>query len=231
MTLCDKTVLVLGAGINGVAIARELLLNHVPVRLVDRWDIASGTTAYSSRLIHGGLRYLEYGDFSLVRESLDERERLLQLAPQFVQPLQLFIPVERRASGFGAAARKFLGWSAARDARPVPRGLWLVRMGLLLYDLCARRSSLPHHRVHPLSDSAVPPVNRERFRWLASYYDAQIQFTERFVLAMLEDARHLSEAQGVPLSVHTYCVVPARGHGHAPAGTGHGGAASRVLRK
>ncbi len=211
MTLCDKTVLVLGAGINGVAIARELLLNRVPVRLVDRWDIASGTTAYSSRLIHGGLRYLEYGDFSLVRESLDERERLLQLAPQFVQPLQLFIPVERRASGFGAAARKFLGWSAARDARPVPRGLWLVRMGLFLYDLCARRSSLPHHQVHPLSDSAVPPVNRERFRWLASYYDAQIQFTERFVLAMLEDARYLSEAQGVPLSVHTYCVAHRHG--------------------
>ena len=129
MTLCDKTVLVLGAGINGVAIARELLLNRVPVCLVDRWDIASGTTAYSSRLIHGGLRYLEYGDFSLVRESLDERERLLQLAPQFVQPLQLFIPVERRASGFVAAARKFLGWPAARDARPVPRGLWLVRTG------------------------------------------------------------------------------------------------------
>ena len=79
--------------------------------------------------------------------------------------------------------------------------------------------------MHPLSDSAIPPVNRERFRWLASYYDAQIQFTECFVLAMLEDARHLSEAQGVPLSVHTYRAVrSARGHGHAPAGTGHGGA-------
>ncbi|MHB0960230.1 MAG: glycerol-3-phosphate dehydrogenase/oxidase [Pirellulaceae bacterium] len=209
--MSSKTVLVLGAGINGVAIARELLLNRVAVCLVDRWDITGGTTAYSSRLIHGGLRYLEYGDFSLVRESLEERERLLQLAPQFVQPLQLFIPVERRASGFRAAARKFLGFSEARDARPVPRGLWLVRTGLLLYDLLARRSSLPHHRVHSLHDPSVPPVNRERFRWLASYYDAQIRFAERFVLAMLEDARRLSIEQSVALHVYTYCVAQKQG--------------------
>ena len=96
MALRDKTVLVLGAGINGVAITRELLLNGMPVCLVDRGDIAGGTTAYSSRLIHGGLRYLEYGEFQLVRESLEERERLLRLAPQFVRPLHLYIPIQHR---------------------------------------------------------------------------------------------------------------------------------------
>ena len=120
---------------------RELLLNGVAVCLIDRWDIAGGTTAYSSRLIHGGLRYLEYGDFALVRESLTERERLLQLAPQFVRPLELFIPVEQRASGFLAAARKFFGWPPPAGATPVPRGMWLVRMGLFLYD---RSPAGPH---------------------------------------------------------------------------------------
>ncbi len=204
MVPSEKTVLVLGAGINGVAIARELLLNGVSVCLVDRWDIAGGTTAYSSRLIHGGLRYLEYGDFKLVRESLEERERLLRLAPQFVQPLQLFIPIQTRASGFVSAARKFLGWSRASDDEPVPRGMWLVRMGLQMYDWCTRQTSLPRHQIHVIDDPLVPPVNGARFRWLGSYYDAQIRFPERFVLAMLEDARRLSGERGATLEVYTY---------------------------
>src|SRR5207253_1954058 len=103
------TVLILGAGINGAALARELALNGVGVVIVDLHDIASGATAYSSRLIHGGLRYLEYGDFALVRESLGERTRLLRLAPQFVRPLRLFIPVRNRFGGLMSAARRFLG--------------------------------------------------------------------------------------------------------------------------
>ena len=94
--MADRPVVVLGAGINGAALARELVLNRVPVWLVDAVDVAYGTTAYSSRLIHGGLRYLEYGEFSLVRESLEERNRLLWLAPQYVRPLRLAIPASRR---------------------------------------------------------------------------------------------------------------------------------------
>ena len=92
-------VLILGAGINGCAVARELALNGVPVWIVDTNDISYGATSRSSRLIHGGLRYLEYGEFRLVRESLAERRRLLDLAPQFVRPLRLFIPVRRRTGG------------------------------------------------------------------------------------------------------------------------------------
>ncbi len=199
-----KTVLVIGAGINGVAIARELLLNRVSVCLVDRWDIASGTTAYSSRLIHGGLRYLEYGDFELVRESLAERERLLRLSPQFVKPLHLFIPLERRVSGFLPAAGKFLGWKSVSARRPVPRGMWLVDMGLRMYDRLARKSSLPRHQVFRVNDPAAPPVNVQRYRWLCSYYDAQIEFPERFVLAMLEDARQLALENDAQLDVFTY---------------------------
>src|SRR5215813_1351901 len=104
-----NSVLILGAGINGAALARELALNGVGVVVVDRQDIAAGATSYSSRLIHGGLRYLEYGDFSLVRESLGERTRLLRLAPDFVRPLRLFIPVRNRFGGLMSAARRFIG--------------------------------------------------------------------------------------------------------------------------
>jgi glycerol-3-phosphate dehydrogenase len=76
---------------------------------------ASGATAYSSRLIHGGLRYLEYGEFGLVRESLAERSRLLALAPHFVQPLRLFIPVATRFGGTRGALRKFFGWQGEAE--------------------------------------------------------------------------------------------------------------------
>ncbi len=200
----QQNVLVLGAGINGVAIARELVLNGLSVCLVDRWDIAGGTTAYSSRLIHGGLRYLEYGDFQLVRESLAERERLLRLAPQFVRPLRLFIPIQRRASGVVAAARKFFGWPLPRTGKPVSRGLWLVQTGLQLYDWSAGRSSLPRHQTLAVGDAKSPPVDSERFHWVTSYYDAQIEFPERFVVAMLSDARQVASEQGNELDVLTY---------------------------
>src|SRR5580704_10672429 len=102
-------VLILGAGINGAALARELTLNGVGVVIVDEHDVACGATSASSRLIHGGLRYLEYREFDLVRESLAERTRLLRLAPQFVRPLRLFIPLDNRTGGLIAAARRFFG--------------------------------------------------------------------------------------------------------------------------
>src|SRR5215471_20723736 len=114
-----NTVLILGAGINGAALARELALNGLGVVIVDTRDIAAGATAYSSRLIHGGLRYLEYGDFSLVKESLGERTRLLRLAPDFVRPLRLFIPVQNRFGGLMSAARRFVGMKEHRPPSSV----------------------------------------------------------------------------------------------------------------
>src|SRR5579872_689832 len=107
MAAQQHTILILGAGINGAAIARELALNGVSVFLVDTSDVAFGATAYASRLIHGGLRYLEYGEFDLVRESLAERTRLLRLAPQFVRPLRLFIPIENRFGGLVRSLARF----------------------------------------------------------------------------------------------------------------------------
>lgn len=198
-----KTVLILGAGINGAAIARELLLNGISVCLVDSGDIAAGATAYSSRLIHGGLRYLEHGEFRLVRESLAERCRLLRLAPQFVRPLELFIPVHDRTSGLAAAALRFFGLGSKSASQP-SRGLWLLRIGLGLYDFLARSDGLPRHAVHALPAAGLPPVDPHSFRWLCSYLDAQVRFPERLVIAMLEDARRLAVESGLSFDVWTY---------------------------
>src|SRR5215210_6482866 len=82
-------LIVIGAGINGAGIARDAATRGLSVLLLDKGDIASGTTAWSTRLIHGGLRYLEHGEVGLVRESLRERERLFRIAPHLVRPLAM----------------------------------------------------------------------------------------------------------------------------------------------
>ncbi len=205
-------VLILGAGINGAAIARELTLNGVPVCVVDHQDIACGATSKSSRLIHGGLRYLEYGDFHLVRESLEERARLLRLAPQFVSPLRLFIPIRNRAGGLVESASRFLGltrsrlggWVASRFRPATGRGLWLVDAGLSLYDRFAGEEGLPGHSLVTEQTPDMPSVDRKRYPWLCAYSDAQMLFPERFVIAELEDARLCAEAQEVEFHVYTY---------------------------
>src|SRR5437016_3816277 len=155
-----RPVLILGGGINGAAVARELVLNGVPVWLIDSADLASGATAYSSRLIHGGLRYLEFGEFSLVKESLDERARLLRLAPHLVRPLRLFIPVRNSWGGFAQAAGKFLGLPIG-SKKTVHRGLRVVQVGLWLYDRYARDRSLPPRSLHRVGDEGVPAVSRD----------------------------------------------------------------------
>ncbi len=197
--LPDGAVLILGLGINGAAVARDLVINGVPVVIVDRADIACGATSRSSRLIHGGLRYLEYGEFSLVRESLRERDRLLKLAPQFVHPLPLFIPGTSQLGGLMSAVRRFVGFGedGARG-----RGRWLVDIGLTLYDLLAG-SDLPAHRVYAVGDAGTPQVAR-RFEWVAGYYDAQMPYPERFTVALLHDAQRAARAAGVPLHVLPY---------------------------
>ncbi len=196
-----RPILILGAGINGAALARELVVGGLPVVVVDTGDLARGATAYSSRLIHGGLRYLEYGEFDLVRESLAERTRLLRLAPQFVHPLQLHIPVGNRLGGLRHSLARFFGGdrhgAQAADARAAPpRGLWLVRAGLWLYDFYARDSSLPRHRVARIDERWSPPVDRARYPWVCTYFDAQVRFPERFVVALLDDARRAARAAG-----------------------------------
>jgi glycerol-3-phosphate dehydrogenase len=201
----SPTVLILGAGINGVAIARELLLNRIGVVIVDARDTCYGATAYSSRLIHGGLRYLEYGEFDLVRESVEERDRLLRLAPEFVRPLELFIPTSSFTGGLIGSIGRFMGWRwwpGVRGGRR--RGKWLVQMGLEMYDLYAG-DALPRHRTMKAGTYNSPPVNRRMFSSVCRYFDAQVQYPERFVMSMLHDCRKIAADHGLPFELHTYC--------------------------
>ncbi len=207
MPIPPAPVLVLGAGVNGICVARELVLNGVPVWMVDTNDIAFGATAKSSRLIHGGLRYLEYGDFRLVAESLHERDRLLRLAPQFVSPLRLHIPVRRRLGGFIAAGLRFLGLSRTRLGKWIGsgggRGLWTVRFGLWLYDLLARSKRVPRHAVHR-TGAGGPSFPVEEYPWSCAYFDAQMERPERFCVALLRDMEEVAKAQGTEFRLLTY---------------------------
>jgi glycerol-3-phosphate dehydrogenase len=116
-------ILIIGGGINGCAIAREASLHGLKVLLVEKDDLASHTSSASTKLIHGGLRYLETYEFRLVREALHERERLLAAAPHLIRPMTFVLP-------------------HAHAVRP----WWMVRAGLYLYDLLAGKSSLPRSR-------------------------------------------------------------------------------------
>ena len=217
-----KPVLILGAGINGCAVARDLAINGIPVVLVDKHDIAYSATSRSSRLIHGGLRYLENRDIGLVRESLQERERLLNSAPQFVRPLRLSIPIQNRFGGLVSGALNYLGFGNTRVAhwaqrRRKPRGLWAVRTGLAMYDALAKGSSLPKRSfqrtvaARETSQNSPPdpsvattrPALAASMRWVCEYSDAQMELPERFCVALLQDSQFAAREQRVEFEVLT----------------------------
>lgn len=131
-------LLIIGGGINGTALAREAALNGLSVLLVERGDLACATSSASTKLIHGGLRYLEYGDFRLVREALQERQRLLRAAPHVIRPICFVLP-------------------RAQAVRPQ----WMVRLGLLLYDVLGGKSRLPRsYRLRPGDRRLQMPLKR-----------------------------------------------------------------------
>ena len=100
----DVDVLIIGAGINGIGTFRDLALQGVSVLMIDRADLCGGASAASTRLAHGGLRYLENGEFRLVRESLIERNRLLKNAPHAVRPIPFTVPIYSWFSGYPECA-------------------------------------------------------------------------------------------------------------------------------
>src|SRR3954468_14643501 len=122
-SMADFDLAIVGGGINGAGIARDAAGRGLRVVLVEQNDLASGTSSASTKLIHGGLRYLEHGWFRLVRESLAEREVLLRMAPHLVRPMRFVLP-----QGPGSRPR------------------WLVRAGLFLYDRLGGARSLPGAR-------------------------------------------------------------------------------------
>src|SRR6266850_220268 len=155
-------VIVIGAGINGAGIARDAAMRGLKVLLLDKGDIGGGTSSWSTRLIHGGLRYLEHGEFRLVRESLRERSCLLNICPHLVRPIPLLVPIYEKAR----------------------RGWWIIRLGMIAYDALSFNKSLPGHRMLSVAETfeQAPELNRGGLRGAAVYFDAQVEFAERLVL-------------------------------------------------
>ena len=179
-------VVVIGAGINGIATFRDLAMQGVDVLLVERDDFAGGATAASSHMIHGGIRYLENGEFRLVKESVQERNGLLRIAPHYVKPLRTTIPIYSTFAGVLAAPLRFL---THRQGRPQERGAFLIKIGLTLYDLFSRDGgTVPRHRFHGRRRSleALPRLD-QRIRYTATYYDASVHDPERLALDVLRD--------------------------------------------
>ena len=135
-------MLIVGAGINGVGTFRDLALQGVDILLIDRGDFCSGASAASSRMAHGGIRYLENGEFRLVREAVQERNRMIQNAPSLVKPLPTTIPIFKLFSGLLNAPLKFLGWLE----KPSERGALIIKVGLIFYDaFTGKNRAVPRH--------------------------------------------------------------------------------------
>jgi glycerol-3-phosphate dehydrogenase len=157
-------LLIVGGGINGAAIARDAAIRGAKVLLVERDDLGAHTSSASSKLIHGGLRYLEYYEFRLVSEALKEREILLRTAPHIVRPLRFVLP-----------------------HAPGMRPRWMIRAGLWLYDLFSIRGALPRSRAVARRDAAVRAPLQKPGR-LLSYWDALVDDSRLVVLNALAAA-------------------------------------------
>ncbi|NQV87741.1 MAG: glycerol-3-phosphate dehydrogenase [Woeseiaceae bacterium] len=174
-------VAVIGAGVNGAGIARDAALRGLRVIVLDKNDMCSGTSAISSRLIHGGLRYLEYAEIPLVYESLHERRYLRRNAPHLVKPLRISIPI----------------FTGAR------RGPLLIRLGMIAYDLLSFNKLLPRHDMLNSDEiqKVEPGLRQDGLRGAARYFDAQVTFAERLVL------ENLLAARSAGAEIKTYCEV------------------------
>lgn len=179
-------VLIIGGGINGISTFRDLALQGVDVVLVERGDWVSGASSASSHMIHGGIRYLENGEFRLVKESVQERNGLLEIAPHYVKPLETTIPIFSTFSGILNAPRRFL---THRTGKPNERGAALIKAGLLTYDAFAgsgRRT--PRHKFRAGSRARLDmPALNPGIKYTATYFDASVHDPERLALDVLKD--------------------------------------------
>ena len=183
-------VLIVGAGINGVGTFRDLALNGVDVLLVDRGDFCSGASAASSHMAHGGIRYLENGEFRLVREAVRERNRMIENAPHVVKPLPTVVPMFKIFSGLLNAPFKFVNLLD----KPAERGALVIKIGLIFYDSFTRsQGTVPPHKFEGREQSlAKYPKLSPDIKYTATYYDGQILSPERFTTELVLDA----EAEG-----------------------------------
>ncbi|MBN1305439.1 MAG: glycerol-3-phosphate dehydrogenase/oxidase [Anaerolineales bacterium] len=181
----EVSVLIVGGGINGIGVFRDLALQGVDVLLVERSDFCSGASAASSHMAHGGIRYLENGEFRLVREAVRERNLMLKNAPHLVRPLPTTIPIFKWFSGLLNAPLKFLNLLD----RPAERGAVVIKVGLMLYDAFAgRQRAAPRHQFHLRAETLkrYPDLNQEVI-CTATYYDGAILNPERLAIEVLLD--------------------------------------------
>jgi glycerol-3-phosphate dehydrogenase len=180
-------VLIVGGGINGISTFRDLALQGLDVVLVERGDFASAASASSSHMVHGGIRYLENGEFRLVRESVQERNALLRTAPHRVVPLPTTIPIYSTFSGILAAPLRFL--THRHRGRPTERGALLIKVGLTIYDTFSRDGgTVPRHRFRGRRTAhAELPALDPAVRYTATYFDAAMHDPERLALDVLLD--------------------------------------------
>jgi len=181
---CD--VLILGGGVNGAGLLRDLALQGVHGILVDKNDFTAGASSKSSRMIHGGLRYLENAEFKLVTEAVNERNRLLRHAPHFVAPLRTTIPIRSWFAGLIKSPLVFFGLPVT----PGGRGAIIVKLGLSFYDIISgKRRRTPRHYFTLKSKSLrdVPGL-RTDIVCTATYWDAWISQIERLCVDMIDEA-------------------------------------------
>ncbi|MBA3073393.1 MAG: glycerol-3-phosphate dehydrogenase/oxidase, partial [Anaerolineae bacterium] len=178
-------VLVVGAGINGAGTFRDLALNGVNVLLIDRGDFCSGTSATSSHMAHGGIRYLENGEFRLVEEAVAERNRMIENAPHLVQPLPTVIPIFKVWSGLLNAPLKFINLLD----RPSERGALVIKIGLIFYDSFTRKQkTVPRHKFFGKTEAlARYPFLNENIKYAALYYDGHLLSPERMTVEIILD--------------------------------------------
>ena len=182
----EVSVLIVGGGINGIGTFRDLALNGVDVLLVDRGDFCSGASAASSHMAHGGIRYLENGEFRLVREAVRERNLMIENAPHMVKPLPTTIPIFKYFSGVLNAPLKFF---RLLD-KPSERGSLIIKLGLIMYDAyTGRQRTVPRHQFFSRQKSL------ENWKQLnpnvvntAVYYDGAILQPERLAMDLILDA-------------------------------------------
>ena len=204
--MSDSTVydlLVIGGGINGVGIARDAAGRGAKVLLVEKDDLASHTSSASTKLVHGGLRYLEHYEFRLVRESLIERERLLGMAPHIIWPLRFVLPHDR-------------------GLRPA----WLLRLGLFLYDHIGGRKDLPPTRTVDLRQPPHRDILEERLVKGFEYSDCWVEDSRLVVLNAVDAKR-----RGADIRTRTECVGLKRTGDLWRADLASGGARESVAAK
>jgi glycerol-3-phosphate dehydrogenase len=176
--MADFDLAIIGGGINGTGLARDAAGRGISVLLVEMNDLGSGTSSASSKLIHGGLRYLEHGAFRLVREALTEREVLLRMAPHLVRPMRFMLP-------------------------PLPglRSPLVLRFGLTLYDLLGARKLLPASRTVDLTHNVVGQPLQRTFRYGFEYSDCRVDDARLVVLNAVDAAE-----RGADIRTRTRCT-------------------------